>query len=103
MIAADRIEVVLRNGDEELNMYMIDINDWDDEIEVYSYCRHPNLKRGWVGDLIYRCVRGVNMPDCTEVKNIEVDCIKDVLLRHIQCFSVGDDEATTWKYVFLKD
>ena len=103
MIATDFIEVILRDDNEEFNLYMMDINDYDDEIEVYTYCRHPSLKRGWVGDLIYRCARGVNMPDYAEVKNIEVDCIKDVLLRHVQCFSNGNDEATTWKYVFLKN
>ncbi len=103
MIGTDRIEIILRSSNEEFNLHMIDINDYDDEIEVYSYCRHPNLKRGWVGDLIYRCTNGFNMQDYAAVEDIEIDCLQDVLLRHVQCFSCSNDEATIWKYVFLKD
>ena len=103
MIGIHRINIILRNNNEELNLYFTDIDDWEHEIEIYSNFRHPNLKRGWTGDLIYHCAHGVNISDLTDIKNIELDCLKDVLLRSVQCYSANDDEAVVWKYTFLKD
>lgn len=78
-----------------------DIDDYDDRIEVYSSMRHPDLTRGFVGDLIYR-VGGYSVEDGKRI-NTNINGYKDVLLQKIQCWHANAGDVIEWKYTFLKN
>ena len=104
MIAATHIDIIFKNYYEEFKLYITDIFESEHEIEVYSECLHPTLKRGWNGDLIYHTVRACDVPSGNPIDDdVNLVTIKDVLLRNVQCFRVGNGDLTEWKYVFLKD
>ena len=81
---------------EELNLYSISIDEDSDSIKINTNIRHPALKRGSVGDLIF-VSRAT--PDGTEIR----DTHKDVLLQCIEVWSEEIGEPTEWRYVFLKN
>ena len=93
--------IILKNDNVTLELPFIDINDYDNEIVVYSHIRYPELKRGFVGELIYHS-GGFNITTNEDIK-IDVDSYKDVLLRTVQCSSADIDGPIEWKYVFLKE
>lgn len=104
MIATARIDLIFRTCDEEFNLYITDIFEYEHEIEVFSECIHPTLKRGWHGDMIYHTYRPYEMPSANIIDgDVNLVTVKDVLLRSVQCFRVSDDEPIEWKYTFLKD
>jgi hypothetical protein len=93
--------IILKNDNYTFELRFIDINDYDNEIVVYSHIRYPELKRGFVGELIYHG-RGFNITTDEDIK-MDVDSYKDVLLRTVQCSSADVDGTIEWKYVFLKE
>lgn len=93
--------IILKNDNYTFELPFIDINDYDNEIVVYSHIRYPELKRGFVGELIYHG-RGFNITTNEDIK-MDVDSYKDVLLRTVQCYSADVDGPIEWKYVFLKE
>ena len=84
------------NSGEELNLYSISIDEDSDSININTQVRQPALKRGSVGNLVL--VSKTPLDD-TEIRDIH----KDVLLQRIEVWSENVDEATEWRYVFLKD
>ena len=84
------------NSGEELNLYSISIDEDSDSININTQVRQPALKRGSVGDLIFVFKTPL---DGTEIRDVH----KDVLLQRIEVWSEEIDEATEWRYVFLKN
>ena len=103
MIATAQMDIILKNEKDNFEMLSHEIEELCDEITVYSTFFNPLLKRGWVGDLTYHCHRGYIVHSSDEVEDKELMTIKDVLLRNVQCYKATYDEATMWKYTFLKD
>ena len=104
MIAAMKMSLIFKNNEEEFELYITDISEYEHEIEVYSSFVHPTLKRGWNGNIIYRAYKAYELPSANDIEGyVNLVAIKDVLLRSVQCFGMHDDEPTEWKYVFLKD
>ena len=103
MIAAVRMDVLLKNEINNFEVLATEIEECGDEIEVYTCFFNPLLKRGWVGDLTYHCHKGYIVHRGDEVEDKELMTIKDVLLRNVQCYKTSEREATIWKYTFLKD
>ena len=103
MIATANIDIILKNEQHDFEMLATEIEESEDNIEVYSCFFNPLLKRGWVGDLTYHCHKGYIVHSCDEVEDKELMTIKDVLLRNVQCYKASEHEAAMWKYTFLKD
>ena len=95
-MASFNINAIFINGSDELNLHSISIDEDSDSIKVVTNIRHPALKRGSVGDLIF--VSKTPLDD-TEIRDIH----KDVLLQCIEVWSEEIGELTEWRYVFLKD
>ena len=95
-MASFNINAIFINGSDELNLHSISIDEDSDSIKIVTNIRHPALKRGSVGDLIF--VSKTPLDD-TEIRDIH----KDVLLQRVEVWSENVDEATEWRYVFLKD
>ena len=96
-MAGYNINVIFKDDfDEELNLYSISIDEDSDSININTQVRQPALKRGSVGDLIF--ISKVPL-DGTEIRDVH----KDVLLQRIEVWSEEIDEATEWRYVFLKN
>ena len=87
----------------EYALFPIDIEEDDFEVSVITQARHPNLKRGCVGNLIYTCNGGVKAETYEDVKDNQQDCLTDVLLKKIQVWDISEDGVPTWKYVFEKE
>ena len=102
MIATVGIDAILKNANDNFEMLSYEIEELGDEIRVYSSFFNPLLKRGWVGDLNYRCRKGYIMHSNDKVEDIELMTIKDVLLRNVQCYKATEDEIV-WQYTFFKD
>ena len=95
-MAKFNINAMFTNGSDELNLYSTSIDEDSDSIKIITNVRQPALKRGSVGDLIFVSKATV---DGTEIR----DTHKDMLLQRIEVWSEEIDEATEWRYVFLKD
>lgn len=104
MMLTMKMDLVFRNSEEKFNLYITDVSEYGHEIEVFSECIHPTLKRGWKGDMIYHTKKVYEVPSTEVVEDdINLITVKDVLLRSVQCFRMIDGEPVEWKYVFLKD
>ena len=90
------INAMFKDGSDEFNLYSISVDEDSDSINVNTNIRQPALKRGSVGDLIFISKTPL---DDTEIRDIH----KDVLLQRIEVWSENVDEATEWRYVFLKN
>lgn len=96
-MAGYNINVIFKDDfDEELNLHSISIDEDSDSIKIVTNIRHPALKRGSVGDLIFVSKTPL---DGTEIRDIH----KDVLLQCIEVWSEEIGELTEWRYVFLKN
>ena len=96
-MAGYNINVIFKDDfDEELNLYSISIDEDSDSIKIITNIRHPALKRGSVGDLIFVSKTPL---DGTKIRDIH----KDVLLQCIEVWSEEIGEPTEWRYVFLKN
>lgn len=104
MIAAIRMDLVFTNKSEQFELYITDIYESEHEIEVYSECLHPTLKRGWTGNLSYHTIKACDVPSGDPINDdVYPVTVKDVLLRSVQCYNIGNDSPVEWKYTFLKD
>ena len=90
------INAIFINDSDELNLHSISIDEDSDSIKIVTNIRHPALKRGSVGDLIFVSKTPL---DGTEIRDIH----KDVLLQCIEVWSEEIGELTEWRYVFLKN
>ena len=95
-MASFNINAMFTNGSDELNLYSISIDEDSDSIKIITNIRQSALKRGSVGDLIFVFKTPL---DGTEIRDVH----KDVLLQRIEVWSEEIDEATEWRYVFLKN
>ena len=95
-MASFNINAMFTNGSDELNLYSISIDEDSDSIKIITNIRQPALKRCSVGDLIFVFKTPL---DGTEIRDVH----KDVLLQRIEVWSEEIDEATEWRYVFLKN
>lgn len=86
----------------EYKLNPINIEDYDDTVEVISYLRHPNLKRGCIGNLFLNSKKGFDVETYEDALDQE-DWYSDVLLQKIMIDSAGCDQAVAYKYIFLKD
>ena len=67
-------------------------------------CLHPTLKRGWTGNLSYHTIKACDVPSGDPINDdVYPVTVKDVLLRSVQCYNIGNDSPVEWKYTFLKD
>ena len=95
-MASFNINTIFINGSDELNLHSISIDEDSDSIKIVTNIRHPALKRGSVGDLIF--------VSKTPLGGAEIrDVHKDVLLQCIEVWSEEIGELTEWRYVFLKN
>ena len=93
-MASFNINAIFINGSDELNLHSISIDEDSDSIKIVTNIRHPALKRGSVGDLIFVSKTPL---DGTEIRDIHKD---------VQCIEVWSEEIgelTEWRYVFLKN
>lgn len=88
--------------DTEYPLYPIWVDESDDSIEIVTSLRHPDVRRGCIGNLILTAVEGRELDTFEEVSN-QRDCYDNVLLGKIQVWLTSYDEAPSWKYIFLKD
>jgi hypothetical protein len=89
--------------DTEYELHPIEIDEYDDYIEIVSYLRDPDVYRGCIGNLILTAIDGRDI-EGEEVASTQRDCYRNVLLSKIQVYSAKNrEEAPTWKYTFLKD
>ena len=95
-MASYNINAMFKDGSDELNLHSISIDEDSDSIKIVTNIRHPALKRGSVGDLIFVSKTPL---DGTEIR----DTHKDVLLQRIEVWWEDVDEPTEWRYVFLKN
>lgn len=104
MIATTRVDLLFSNNNEQFELYITDVSEFEHEIEVYSSFLHPTLKRGWTGNLSYHTVKAYRLPSGESIDDdVSLVTVKDVLLRSVQCFTMSDGEPVEWKYTFLKD
>lgn len=86
----------------EYKLNPISSEDYDNYVEIVTYFRHPNIKRGCIGNLFMISRGGFDVKTYDTVSDQE-DCYSDVLLHKIMIESANRDEAVTYKYIFLKD
>lgn len=85
----------------EYKLHPVSIDDYGDEVEIITFFRHPDIKRGCIGNLILYTDKGFNLDG--EDTQAQEDCINEVLLRNITVWSANEDEPIHWKYIFLKN
>lgn len=95
-MASFNINAIFINGSDELNLHSISIDEDSDSIKIVTNIRHPALKRGSVGDLIFVSKTPL---DGTEIEDVH----KDMLLQRIEVWSDNVGEPTEWRYIFLKN
>jgi hypothetical protein len=97
------MDLIFKNQNEEFELYITDVSESEHEIEVYTECLHPSLKRGWTGDIIYFAHKAYDALTASPIEErVELTTTQDVLLRSVQCFNMQHDAPTEWKYTFLK-
>ena len=80
---------------------IISFNESDFEIEIETYLPANELQRGWVGDMYYETMCGINVETCDNVDSVYKKTIKDVLLARVNSHKDSDD-CVTFTYTFLK-
>ena len=80
---------------------IISFNEGDFDIEIETYFPSNELRRGWVGDIHYEAVRGINIETYDNVDNTYQKKIKDVLLARVNSRNDGSD-CVIFTYTFLK-
>ena len=98
-----RLNVSFWYENKEYDLFPVDIDEDDFEVSIVTQARHPDLKRGCVGNLIYTSSGGMQAYTYDDVKENQEDCLSEVLLKNIQVWDVSDDGVPTWKYVFEKE
>ena len=96
-------QVLLTNETDNLKIgCLYGFEDYCNEIIITSGESIDSLKRGWVGDMVYKTYRGVDSKTGSNVNGVSYRGFKDVLLARINVVS-SVDEALKWTYTFLKD
>ena len=95
-MASSNINVIFKDGSDELNLYSTSIDEDSDSIKIITNVRQPVLKRCSVGDFDFVSKATVNG---TEIR----DTHKDMLLQRIEVWSEEIGELTEWRYIFLKN
>jgi hypothetical protein len=102
-IAIDKLSVICTDNTYTTELYIDDIFEADDYIEVVSSVFNTNLDRGWTGNLVLKG-RGVDCDSLNEVSNsVMTHYIPDALLQNVQLYSICHGEPVAWKYRFLKN
>ena len=95
----DRVEITLVDELAHYQCVMIaNIDDYDHEIEIETIAP-IEIKRGWVGDLIFN-FKGFAVESNEEA--FTTITLNNVLCARIKT-NVEAGEAVMWKYTFLKD
>lgn len=81
--------------------YVNSFHEDDLEVMIETYTPIDELKRGWVGDMYYEAVRGINIETSENVNAKYSKCIKDVLLARVNTYKDGS-ECVIFTYTFLK-
>lgn len=102
MNAYKYLDVSFWYENKEYKLNPISIEDYDDYVEITTYFRHPNIKRGCIGNLLLNSKKGFDL-ETYEVVPDQEDCYSDVLLQKVMIESANRDEAVVYKYIFLKD
>ena len=103
-VGAPLITLRDKNGN-EIKMLICSYDTYgDDEIVIKSTIRETDLYRGWTGDMICYVPDGKDyltgdVMDGTSISEIH----RNILLKSVRIDSVEMQEATIWKYTFLKD
>ncbi len=97
-----RLNVSFWYENKEYDLFPVDIDEDDFEVSMVTQARHPNLKRGCVGNLIYTCSDGIKAYTYEDAEG-DCDCLHNVLLKKIQVWDINEDGLPTWKYVFDKE
>ena len=96
-MATPKINAIFKDDSEnKFDLYPISIDESMEDIKIITYVRHPSLKRGCIGDLIFS---SKSILDNEKIEDIH----RDVLLSRIELWSEEPDELTEWRYVFLKN
>ena len=101
MYIYSRLDISFWYENKEYKLHPIGMDDYGDYIEVITCFRHPDIKRGCIGNLILYMDKGVNW-DGNDAP-VQEDCIDEVLLRSITVWSADEGEPIYWKYIFLKN
>ncbi len=80
---------------------IISFHESDFEVEIETYLPANELQRGWVGDMYYETICGINVETCDNVNSVYKKTIKDVLLARVNSHEDGND-CVTFTYTFLK-
>lgn len=97
-----RITASFWYNNEEYPLYSTSINEYDDSVEIITTARHPDIKRGCIGNLV---LTGVNGANAKAEQNVPIlnDYHYNILLSKIQVYSAEPDSPPAWKYIFLKE
>jgi hypothetical protein len=81
--------------------YVNSFHEDDLEVTIETHFPAEGLERGWVGDMYYEAVRGINVATNEKVNSKYNKRIKDVLLARVNTYKDGP-ECVTFTYTFLK-
>ena len=96
-------EVRLTNEKDNIKIgCLYSFEDYSNEIIVTSGESIDSLKRGWVGDMVYKTCMGIDVKTGKNINGVSYRGFKDVLLARINVTSEMD-AALKWTYTFLKD
>jgi hypothetical protein len=87
----------------EYTLFPVDIDEDDFEVSIVTQARHPDLKRGCIGNLIYTSSGGIKPFDGEKIEGDQQDYLHNVLLKKIQVWDIDEHNMPTWKYVFEKE
>ena len=99
-IIVDKLSVICTDNTNYYELYVDNVFDSDDYIEIVSQIYNPSLNRGWVGELIFK---GHGSDYANDIEQPVTHQISNALLQNVQIWSVEMDEPITWKYRFLKN
>ena len=102
-IAYKRVgDIILTNSNTDIAFKrIISFNESDLDIEIETYLPANDLQRGWVGDIYYEVICGINVETCENVNSVYKKAIKDVLLARVNSRKDNDD-CVIFTYTFLK-
>ena len=96
----ERVTIFFENYVSEIEFpYAIDIEDFDDYIVITSNVAITDMKRGWIGDIVFK-LSGCNIEDGSSADDTYVT-MKEMLCSNCK-FETKHDRAIEWQYKFLK-
>jgi len=95
-------DVIFCNSNTSIALnYINSFHEDDLEVTIDTYFPADGLKRGWVGDMYYEVVCGMNVATNENTHTKYNKCIKDVLLARVNSYKDGP-ECVIFTYTFLK-